>query len=200
MKDTKIRLAQNIIKLRTLRDMTQLELADQLHYSDKTISKWERAESTPDIAALVEMAEFFHVSLDALVMSDKPEQVAKLREQGAGKYNRHIISYLAEAAVWLLVLLAFVITTMILQEVTFQWLYFVFALPLAIVVRLVFNTLWFNPRRNYLIISCLMWSVLFAIHMSFLYFSIQTALLYLPGIIGQISIILWSFVRRRNKE
>ena len=31
------------------------------NYSDKTISKWERAESTPDIAVLIEIAELFGV-------------------------------------------------------------------------------------------------------------------------------------------
>ena len=32
------------------------ELAEKLNYSDKTISKWERAESSPDISVLVEIA------------------------------------------------------------------------------------------------------------------------------------------------
>lgn len=37
--------AANIIALRTQAGMTQLELAEQLNYSDKSISKWERGVS-----------------------------------------------------------------------------------------------------------------------------------------------------------
>ena len=43
--------AKNITELRILNNMTQMELAEKLNYSDKTISKWERAESSPDISA-----------------------------------------------------------------------------------------------------------------------------------------------------
>ena len=44
--------------------MTQIELGAKLNYLDKTISKWERGESTPDIAVLVQIATLFGVSLD----------------------------------------------------------------------------------------------------------------------------------------
>ena len=47
--------------------MTQAELGEKLNYSDKTISKWERGESAPDISVLVEIAELFGVTLDSLV-------------------------------------------------------------------------------------------------------------------------------------
>ena len=49
MEDVKNIVAKNITELRLLNNMTQLELAEKLNYSNKTISKWERAESTPDI-------------------------------------------------------------------------------------------------------------------------------------------------------
>ena len=53
MEDIKSIVAKNITELRLLNNMTQMELAEKLNYSDKTISKWERAESTPDISVLV---------------------------------------------------------------------------------------------------------------------------------------------------
>ncbi|MBQ8859309.1 MAG: hypothetical protein IJ012_05910, partial [Clostridia bacterium] len=63
----------------------------------------------------------------------------------------------------------------------------------------VFNSLWFNPRNNYYIISLLMWSLLAAVHFTFLYFGINIALIYLLGVAGQIVIVLWSFIRKPKK-
>ena len=48
MNNIKSIIAQNITDLRRAKGLTQLELAEQLNYSDKAVSKWERAESMPD--------------------------------------------------------------------------------------------------------------------------------------------------------
>ena len=44
--------------------MTQAELGEQLNYSDKSISKWERGEAIPDAAVLKRMSEIFGVTID----------------------------------------------------------------------------------------------------------------------------------------
>ena len=49
-------IAQNIAELRKSNNMTQLELAEKLNYSDKAVSKWERGESVPDVAVLMRSA------------------------------------------------------------------------------------------------------------------------------------------------
>ena len=48
--DIKIVIAKNIADLRLANGMTQLELAERINYSDKAVSKWERAESMPEKA------------------------------------------------------------------------------------------------------------------------------------------------------
>ena len=75
--DIKIVIAKNIADLRLANGMTQLELAERINYSDKAVSKWERAESMPDIAVLTEIADLFQVSLDDLVRLKKPIEKAK---------------------------------------------------------------------------------------------------------------------------
>ena len=50
MNDLKQIIAHNIIKLRKEKNLTQIEFAQKLNYSDKAISKWERAESSPDLS------------------------------------------------------------------------------------------------------------------------------------------------------
>ena len=41
-------VADNLVFYRKNANMTQLELAEKLNYSDKAISKWERGETLPD--------------------------------------------------------------------------------------------------------------------------------------------------------
>ena len=53
--------------LREKKKMTQLQLADQLGVSDKTISKWETAKGYPDITLLEPIAEAFSVSVTELI-------------------------------------------------------------------------------------------------------------------------------------
>ena len=45
MDDIKNIVAKNITELRLLNNMTQMELAEKINYSDKTVSKWERGVS-----------------------------------------------------------------------------------------------------------------------------------------------------------
>ena len=74
MEDIRHIVAKNIAELRLLNNMTQMELAEKLNYSDKTISKWERADSSPDISVLVEIADLFGVTLDYLVTAEHTEK------------------------------------------------------------------------------------------------------------------------------
>ncbi len=196
MEDIKNNVAKNITELRILNNMTQLELAEKLNYSDKTVSKWERGESSPDISVLVEIADIFNVTLDYLVRSENIVVEHKNKEV---TYNRRAVSYVAEGGGWIIAIFAFIVTTLITNQMTFQWLYFIYALPAVLIVKLIFNSIWFNPRHNYLIISALLWSILVAIHITFLYFKINVSLIYLLGVAGQVVIVLSSFINKPNK-
>ena len=179
--------------------MTQLELAEKINYSDKAISKWERAESSPDISVLVDIAAVFGVTVDYLVKADHAEAPVKESEAPKRQYNRKPIAYIAESVAWLVAIVAFIITTLIVKGMTFQFLYFVYALPVVLIVKLVFNSIWFNPRNNYYIISVMMWSILAAVHITCLYFGLNVALIYLLGVAGQIVIVLWSLICKPKK-
>lgn len=200
MKDIKNTVAKNICELRVMNNMTQLELAEKLNYSDKTISKWERAESTPDISVLIEIAELFGVTLDYMVTEDHDKAEKLPCEEGAPGFNRRAVAYVAECGAWIIALLAFIFTTLITGQMTFQFLYFVYALPVVFIVKLVLNSLWFNTRHNYYIISLLMWSVFVAIHVTFLYFGTNVALIYLAGVAGQIAIVISSFITKPKSK
>ena len=59
-------LANNLIYYRKASGYTQLEIAEKLNYSDKSISKWERAEGVPDIFVLKALAELYGITIDDL--------------------------------------------------------------------------------------------------------------------------------------
>ncbi len=60
-------IARNITYLRKKMGLSQLELAEKIQYSNKNISKWEKAETTPSVFTLKRLAEIFGVSVDQLV-------------------------------------------------------------------------------------------------------------------------------------
>lgn len=200
MEDIKAIVAKNIAELRLLNNMTQLELAQKLNYSDKTISKWERGESVPDVAVLAEIADMFGVTLDYMIKTEHAEEEVRTKDIIRHRYNRLAITSIAQGLVWFISLFAFILTSLIAKDATFQWLYFVYSVPVSFILLLVLNSIWFNPRNNYLIISLLMWSVLASVHISFWYFSVNISMIYLLGIAGQLMIILWSLIKKPHRN
>lgn len=200
MPDIKQTIAKNITELRLMNDMTQAQLGEKLNYSFKTVSKWERGESTPDIEVLTAISDLFGVSLDSLVREDSIAVGTEISEKKQKNYNHRAIIFIVEASVMLAALFAFIITSLIIGGKGFQILYFVYSLPIILIIRLIFNSIWFNPRHNYYIVSALMWAILAAVHISFLYFGMNVALIYLLGLFGQIIIIICAFVSRPFKK
>ena len=63
-------LGQKIFELRKAKNMTQLELANQLNITDKAVSKWERDISCPDKNTFPKLAEILGVSVDELLQAN----------------------------------------------------------------------------------------------------------------------------------
>ena len=60
-----------ISELRKEKGLTQKELGDRLFVSDKTISRWERDDCSPDISLLPTIAELFDVTTDELLRGER---------------------------------------------------------------------------------------------------------------------------------
>lgn len=201
MKDIKITVGKNIIALRQMHGITQLELAERLNYSDKAVSKWERGESTPDISVLVDIAEIFGVTVDYLVRDkhDKDERSQNEMRLSPADYKHHVITAVSISLVWFIDIVILVLISIIGNSPKYQWLVAVYAVPVSAIVWLVLNSVWFNPRRNYFIVSILMWSLLATVHLSLLPFSINIWQLYIIGVPGEIIIFLCSCIKKRPK-
>lgn len=202
MEDLKLIIAKNIATLRKQCEMTQFELAEKLNYSDKAISKWERGESIPDVTILKQIADLFSVTVDYLLESEHPVKKKLIDFQGIKKLNRKFITGMSIVLVWSIALLLFVILDIFKDYMMGRhYIVFLFAVPSMFIVWLVMNSVWFNVRRNFLIISLLVWSILATIHLSLLTFAgYNLYKVYLLGIPAQIIIILWSRIKRKPQR
>ena len=63
-----------IVKLRKEKNMTQKEIAEKMHISDKTISKWERGLGCPDVSLLTELSQIFGVNIEKILLGDLKEK------------------------------------------------------------------------------------------------------------------------------
>lgn len=202
MEDLKQVTAKNITELRKKHGMTQAELAEKLNYSDKAVSKWERGESIPDVAVLKEIADMFSVKIDYLVAAEHSEASLEIPKISKRRIRNHaLIAAMSIVLVWLIATFIFVNIHLVMPDLENQWMTFVFAVPATCIVWLVFNAVWFNRKRNFFIISLLLWSLLASVYLSFFSFLHSNAwLLFVIGIPGQIIIILWSGIRRPRRR
>lgn len=201
IKDLKPVIAKNIAELRRANDTTQAELAEKLNYSDKAVSKWERGESVPDVMVLSEIADIFGVTVDYLLTEDHAhaEEIAESDMKILTK-NRVIITVMSLFLVLLVSTFAFVIMNMAMGLRFWHFISYLYALPVCAIMLIVFNSVWFNTRFNFIYISLLMWSLLAALIVTFLACGINIAMLAVVGIPGQIIIIMWSQLKFTSKK
>ena len=145
MEELKLITASNLINLRTDAGLTQAELGAMLNYSDKTISKWERAEAIPDAFVLKQLGEIFHVTVDNLLTSHDEWKPIPTEEPETEQvsYSTDRIIEISIIGVWTLALTAFV--ALWLADIII-WQIFVVALPVSILVYLILICV-FHRRR-----------------------------------------------------
>jgi len=192
MDDLKDIVSKNIICLRANRKMTQLELGEALSYSDKAVSKWERGEAVPDAYVLKKLSALFDVSVDYLLSEHDEKETKTVAPQ---RFDHRIISLISFVGTWTLALIVFALFWFL---GVLQWLVFVYALPVSLVVMIVLTAIWGKKKTNAYYISLLAWSILAAIYLSFMNHNLW--LLFIIGIPVQIIILLVYRIRIRPKK
>ena len=73
------RLGSFIAQRRKALDMTQKDLAEKLHVTDKAVSKWERDLSCPDVQTLPRLAQILDLTVEELLQAQpaSPRKEAK---------------------------------------------------------------------------------------------------------------------------
>ena len=78
-------LGQKLKKLRMDKNLTQKDLAEELHVTFQTISKWENDENEPDIATLKELAKLYECSIDYLLSEEEEQPVEEINIEESPK-------------------------------------------------------------------------------------------------------------------
>ena len=164
MQDVKVVFAQNLISLRKQMKLTQLELAEKINYSDKAVSKWERGESIPDVTVLMTIASLFGVTLDFLVTEHaEPEIVAEQTSyaKAVKKRNRMLVAAITFFAIAALETVVFAILQSVIGGLGKNLLYcYVYPIPVAAIVAIVFTSLWARPSLRFWSVTLLIVSLI----------------------------------------
>ena len=153
MNEVEIRknFSNNLVRLRKLKKLNQNDLAKEVNYSNKAISKWETGETIPDIVVLKQIADYFQITLDELITS---ENICKEKEK---RKKRKLITYASAGLSYLVAAIVFLILE--ICHVSNSYLCFLIAIPTSAIVLIVFTKLWFEKIYLFFSILVLIWSL-----------------------------------------
>ena len=194
-------VADNLVYYRKAAGLTQLEVAEKFNYSDKSISKWERAEGLPDILVLKALADFYDIRVDDFFKEEK----AKIKM--TRKSRRWFIFGLSETLVWLVFGVFFSVFSIALPNVFAWWLLFVYAAAASAILAVVWAGIYHKRLYQLIATSCIVWFTITSIYLTTLMVMIKNEnvnpnlwLLFLIGVPLEILAILWYFLRKNLKK
>lgn len=106
--------------LRVSKGLTQMELAEYLNVSNKTVSKWESGVGLPEVTTLIVLADFYDVTVDDILRGTKRVSKNTLKEANISNYvvskikSNYITVLIISIGIWLLSN----VTIIILGEIT----------------------------------------------------------------------------------
>ncbi len=142
--------SRNLAFYRKAANKTQLELANELNYSDKSVSKWERGEGIPDLEVAAQIANILGISVSDLIADKVKRRILITR-------NKALITGLSVGIVWLVAAILFFLFQFVLPDIR-SWLVFIYALPISAIVSIVFSGIWWKRIHILLSVSLLIWS------------------------------------------
>ena len=189
--ELKYNFSNNLIKLRKSRNLTQLQLAEKLNYSDKAISKWEVGSVIPDVETLTQIADFFGITVNDLIYPSKKNVLRTF-------FQNHLLITLGSfGVIWFLSTIVY----FIIEEASTLsrvWLTFIFTIPISFIDLIVFTSLWFKKVWITLSVSGFFWGIIISLFLALnrpdFWF------LFVIGAVGQVVILLWSQLKRTLRK
>ncbi|MDO4846165.1 MAG: helix-turn-helix transcriptional regulator [Oscillospiraceae bacterium] len=195
MDELKVIVASNLIRLRNAAKLTQAELAEKLNYSDKSVSKWERAEAVPDVGTLKDICALFGVTLDYITSEHTAWEPPKGKRADV---DTRAVTGVTMVGTALLALLVFIIFWILGK---FVWITFIYAVTAELILYLILHSVWSGGTYNYFIIGALFASVIVSVYFSIFVFAHenpwQIFLLLIPG---ELIVFLCSRIRKKTPE
>ena len=179
-------VAKNIAQYRKAHHDTQLDLATKLNYSDKSVSKWERGESLPDVYILSQIADLYGVSVSALIGEIQPPKESKP--------HYHMFILLLSLALTMAVA-TLLFSMFVICKVDYPaWMFFVYALPVCSIICIVFTSLWWGILWQGVSVSALIWTLGLSLYLSFELENVS--LIFLVCAALQVLTLLWEGFRK----
>lgn len=190
-------VSENLTKLRKAKGITQVQLAQEFNFSDKTISKWESGESLPNIDTLHKLCDFYGITLNDLVDENYEvcDEAQRKKHNTVLATNKILISLLGVTLVWIIATITYIY--MDLYAGTNFWMAFVWAVPISFLIGIIFNSIWGSRTIGFIFISAFVWTLITAFYLQLLPFNLWTV--FILGVPSQIAIILWSGLKRTKK-
>ncbi len=182
------RFAKNLTHYRKALGLTQIELAEKLNYSDKSVSKWERGDGLPDLAVTVQLAEIFSLTPNDL-LAEKP------RKKLLTTRNKIIITLLSIGIAWLVATVLFFLCEILFPNIKGWWLFYIYAIPISAIVGIVFSCIWWKKIHLFAAISTLIWSAALCVMLTVPVPKIY--LIFIVSAVLEILTILWFLIKKQ---
>ena len=192
MEELKQIIADNLTNYRKQAHFTQQELAEKINYSDKAVSKWERAEGVPDVLVLKQLADLYGINVNDFLV-DHTEKPKKLRFKDFWA-KRWLITLLSAGLVFLIATVVVVLWLIIDPNTNLPVVKYTYiaAIPVALIVVLVFSCIWGKLWQRCVVVTALIWTLCLLIHLVLDIVTLDnTWMIYLVGAALQLLVILW---------
>ena len=189
--ELKNNFSNNLIKLRKSRNLTQLQLAEKLNYSDKAISKWEVGSVIPDVETLDAIANFFGITVNDLIYPTKKNVLRTF-------FQNHLLITLGSfGIIWFLSTIIYFIIEKA-SPLSSVWLTFIYTIPISFIDLIVFTSMWFKRTWIILSVSGFFWGIIISIFLTIN--KPDFWFLFVIGAVGQIVILFWSLLKRTFRK
>ena len=167
MDDLATTISQNLSALRKSRHLTQQELAEQIGYSDKSISKWELGKAIPSVDILLKFAEFYGVTLNDLVATDGAKKVNAGGHDKKYRTNKIVITAMACTFI-LFAAVAIYVNAVFSFHDPKMWVIFVWSIPLmSLIAAFLIHRFFGRQVAVWILLSIFLWTLLLSVALTF---------------------------------
>lgn len=202
-------VGKNLAALRKAKGLTQQELAKEINYSDKSISKWELGYSLPSVDILKDFALFYGVSIDYLVIEQKQEDLEAVAKDDsdlkAKRVNQALVIALTATVVFLIFLSVYLAALLRgdpnsnIYTSLFFWM-----VPVALFLIAVESWHYYHSKAVMVVLaSCFAWTLLLSFCAQFQFYNNPPESIWYILVVAvpiQVILILWGNFKPRVKK
>ena len=194
MRQIKEIIQKNLIYLRKQHNMTQVEVATQINYSDKAVSRWENGDALPDYDTLAILANLYDVPVAYLF--EEHDDLALNQEIIKRKESRIALTILLIITVWTIATTFF--SNVLLTFEKAYWQAFIWAIPASALVLAIGNKIRFHSKFLFLFsTSFVLWGTLLGLFCQMIHHH-YAWLVFIIGVPLQGALIVLSYIFYRK--